>query len=135
MVQAVTDFGAVAVASVPFVISNSGTSNPVHLFIDYSGTNTLSGTATFPGWAVSDNSAISSVAVTIDGNATGNASYGDSRGDVCALYTNRLGCPNVGWHIAVDTTKLSNGTHTLSATGTSNLGQQAAQSATFIVKN
>ncbi|HEY3938721.1 MAG TPA: hypothetical protein VGL97_14910 [Bryobacteraceae bacterium] len=75
------------------------------------------------------------MAVTIDGNSAGNASYGDNRSDVCALYTNRLGCPNVGWHLPVDTTKLSNGSHTLSITGTSSLGQQATASATFAVKN
>jgi hypothetical protein len=128
-------YGAITEASVPIVISNSGILNPVHVNIDYYGTAALSGTANFAGWAVSDNSAISSVAVTIDGNSAGSASYGDSRGDVCLVYVNRLGCPNVGWHVAVDTTKLSNGSHTLSATGTSSLGQQAMQSTTFTVKN
>lgn len=129
------EYDPVTEASVPIVISNSGTLNPVHLSIDYFGTGALSGTANFVGWAVSDNSSIGSVAVTIDGNAAGNASYGDGRADVCAVYVNRLGCPNVGWHLAVDTTKLTNGSHTLSVTANSSLGQQATGSATFSVKN
>ena len=127
--------GIGALASVLIVIGNSTVLNPMHLTIDGSATSNLSGTANLWGWAVSDDAAISTVAVSIDGVSLGNASYGDSRGDVCAIYVNRLGCPNVGWHLPVDTTKLTNGSHTVSVTATSSLGEQIAQTATVTVKN
>lgn len=127
-------FGA-AFATVPIVIANFAAPDPMHLTIDTFASGTLSGTGNLFGWAVSDDAAISAVAVWIDGAPFGNASYGDSRNDVCAIYQNRLGCPNVGWHLAVDTTKLSNGSHTVSAIATSSLGEQITQNGTFTVKN
>jgi hypothetical protein len=124
-----------AIASVPIVIGNSIALNPMHLTIDGSATGNLSGTVNLWGWAVSDDAAISTVAVSIDGASFGNAGYGDNRNDVCAIYQNRLGCPNVGWHLSVDTTKLSNGSHTVLITATSGLGEQATQTVTITVKN
>ena len=122
-------------ASMPITIGNSVILNPMHLAIDGSATGSLSGVANLWGWAVSDDAFIATVAVALDGAALGNASYGDSRNDVCAIYQNRLGCPNVGWHLAVDTAKLSNGSHTVSVTATSSLGEQTTQTATVTVKN
>ncbi|HMJ60174.1 MAG TPA: hypothetical protein VK493_00365 [Bryobacteraceae bacterium] len=122
-------------ATMPITIGNSVVLNPMHLTIDGSGTGNLSGVANLWGWAVSDDAFIATVAVALDGAALGNASYGDNRNDVCAIYQNRLGCPNVGWHLPVDTTKLSNGSHTVSVTATSSLGEQTTQTATVTVKN
>ena len=124
-----------AFATVPITIGNSVILNPMRLIIDGSVTGNLSGTVNLWGWAVSDDAAINTVAVSIDGTAVGNGSYGDSRDDVCAIYQNRLGCPTVGWHLPVDTTKLSNGSHTVSVTATSSLGEQTTQTATVTVKN
>ena len=124
-----------AFASIPITLSNSVVFNPMHLTIDGSASGNLSGTATLRGWAVSDDASIATVAVAVDGAAVGNASYGDSRNDVCAIYQNRVGCPNVGWSLAVDTTKLSNASHTVSVTATSSLGEQTTQTATVTVKN
>jgi hypothetical protein len=78
---------------------------------------------------------IGTVSVAVDGAAPANANYGDSRNDVCAVYQNRLGCPNVGWHVPVDTTKLSNGPHTVSVTATDAFGAQTTPTATVTVKN
>jgi N-acetylmuramoyl-L-alanine amidase len=121
-------------ATMPITIGNSTASDPMHLAIDSSGGN-LSGLANLWGWAVSDDAAIATVAVSIDGAALGNATYGDGRADVCAAYQNRKGCPNVGWHLPVDTTKLADGPHTVSVTATSRLAEQATQTTIVIVKN
>src|SRR5581483_9580797 len=58
-----------------------------------------------------------------------------SRPDVCAVYTNRPGCPNVGWTLPVDTTIFTNGTHTGQVTITSSKGEQATGSFAFTVSN
>jgi hypothetical protein len=119
----------------PIAIDNSIVIDPMHLTIDGSANGNLSGTVNLWGWAVSDDAAIATVAVSIDGAALGNASYGDSRNDVCSIYVNRLSCPNVGWHLAVDTTKLSNGNHAVLVTAISTLGEQTTQTATVTIKN
>lgn len=129
-----TDSDIATLASTPITIGNSVVLNPMHLAIDGSA-SILSGTANLYGWAVSDDAAINTVSVAVDGAALGNASYGDSRNEVCEIYQNRLGCPNVGWRLAIDTTKLSNGSHTVSVTATSSLGEQATQTGTAIVNN
>jgi hypothetical protein len=126
-------FGA-GFAVTPITIDNSTAVDPMHLSIDGS-TSQLSGVANLWGWAVSDDASISAVSVAIDGAVLGNASYGDGRNDVCDIYQNRLGCPNLGWHLAVDTTKLSNGGHSVSVTATSSLDEQATQTATVAVNN
>jgi hypothetical protein len=123
------------IASVPITIGNFSAPDPMHLAIDASAGGTLSGTANLFGWAASDEAAIGTIAVAVDGAGLANPSYGDSRSDVCAVYQNRLGCPNVGWHVALDTTKLSNGAHTVSVTATDGFGAQATQTATVRLKN
>jgi hypothetical protein len=126
-------FGA-GVASVPMTISNLVAPDPMPLVIDTAG-GVLSGTANLRGWAVSDDAAITTIAVSVDGAVARNASYGDSRNDVCEVYQNRFGCPNVGWHLPIDTAGLSNGNHTVSVTPTSGFGEQSTQTATVTVKN
>ena len=48
--------------------------------------STLTGSTLVRGWALSNTSAISQVAISIDGQAIGNAAYGASRPDVCQAY-------------------------------------------------
>ena len=59
--------------------------------------STVSGTVTVSGWAIDNvtavGTAISSLQVLVDGNIAGNATYGVSRPDVCAVYPSRPGCP------------------------------------------
>jgi hypothetical protein len=92
-------------------------------------------TAIFGGWAIDKNGPIITVKISVDGVPFGTASYGVSRPDVCAANPGTPGCPNVGWDIAVDTTLLSNGVHTLAVTATTPAGQSATTTASFTVTN
>jgi N-acetylmuramoyl-L-alanine amidase len=82
----------------------------------------INGTTTVGGWAidsaVSVGTPIASVVIKVDINVVGTASYGISRPDVCAAFPDRPSCPNVGWNYSLDTTKLTGGSHTLTATAT-----------------
>jgi hypothetical protein len=95
----------------------------------------LSGGTIIAGWALSDTAAIQSVALSVDGNSIGTASYGALRNDVCAVYKGRAGCPNVGWTFYLDTTHFSNGSHTLNVTATTTTGQRATVASSFSVDN
>jgi hypothetical protein len=95
----------------------------------------FSGPVVFGGWAISDIAAIGSLNVAIDGVPVGSGNYGGVRTDVCAVFSGRAGCPNVGWDIALDTTMLTNGTHTLAVTATSSGGQSSTATSTFNVSN
>ena len=93
------------------------------------GNPVISGSAyAITGWAMGNSTVIegpiSKVEVFIDNTKVGDATYGISRPDVCtyfnahgaALGTN---CPtNVGFSYTLDTTQLSNGTHTLKVLAT-----------------
>ncbi len=103
-----------------FFVSAVCFAQTVHVTIDNPSPQSffVTGTANFGGWAVADTAPISSVSASIDGTPIGNATYGNNRADVCAAYPNRPGCPNVGWNLWFDTTRVANGQHTLSITAT-----------------
>ncbi len=84
---------------------------------------TLSGTTAVAGWVIDPFTTVSSVQVTVDGISFGNIPYGNPRGDVCAIFTNAPGCPNVGFSGNLDTTFLSDGKHTLGLTAFPAQGQ------------
>ncbi len=97
---------------------------------------TLSGTATISGWAIESTSAvgpnaISNVAVFVDGNQVGTATYGTPRSDVCGLWPGRLGCPNVGWTYSLNTSSLASGSHTLNIVATDSAGITGAMQVAF----
>ncbi len=125
----------------PFTIANGSSSNPTHVSIDRpnNASNPFQGLTTFSGWAVNNNAAISSVTVLVDGAPMGTAVYGSGsfgdRPDVCKVYPGRPGCPNVGWSILFDTSKLSNGVHTLEITAMATNGQFGSVSTNFTVAN
>ena len=120
-----------------FTVANWTTGNPMKLSIDYpnSQTGNLSGQVNIGGWAIDQIAAITNVSVTVDTVALGAASYGGSRGDVCAVFSGYPGCPNVGWNYTLDTNLLADGTHTLAVTGTTAGGQNSTFSGTFQVAN
>jgi uncharacterized protein (TIGR03437 family) len=123
--------------STTFSVANLGTAaNPVRISIDSPANgSTVSGIAGVAGWAVSDNAAISNVQVLVDGVLKGTAVYGWSRPDVCTALGTRPGCPNVGWGYVLNTTQLSDGTHTLAITATTASGERATSSSPFMVLN
>ena len=112
--------------------------NPVNVHIDspQPGT-TVSGAVTLAGWALDNISgtgvAISSVQVKVDGNVVGNATYGSSRPDVCAVYTGRPGCPNVGFTYSLNTASLSLGQHTITVSATDTNGTPDTNAASVTV--
>jgi hypothetical protein len=120
-----------------FTIANWTTGNPMRIDIDNPSpqSTSFSGTVGFGGWAISDIASITNLAISIDGVAFGNTSYGGSRPDVCAAFPARAGCPNVGWNFLLNTALLANGTHTLEVTGTSSGGQNTTVARNFTVSN
>ncbi|HJQ25953.1 MAG TPA: putative Ig domain-containing protein [Blastocatellia bacterium] len=73
---------------------------------------TLSTTATGSGWAL-DNVGIATVEVLIDGTKAGEAIYGLSRPDIGAIWSSFPNAARSGYSFTLDTTKFSNGEHTL----------------------
>jgi uncharacterized protein (TIGR03437 family) len=97
--------------------------------------STVSGVASLYGWAIGNSSAIQSVTVSVDGIANGTATYGGSRPDVCLVYPGEPSCPDVGWTYTLDTTHLTNGSHSLEVTAANASGTRATTSHTFNVSN
>ena len=132
-----TGLGSVNVANLAENWNAVKPSSAFHAGIDQPGSvqSTFIGLSVFSGWALNNNSGISSVQLSIDGVPYGAAGYGGYRTDICALYPGGVGCPNVGWSAVIDTTQLADGTHTLDALATSRLGDHSAASASFTVAN
>jgi hypothetical protein len=84
--------------------------------------DTLTGTVTVSGWAWALQG-MASVDVFVDGNSTASATYGLLRTDVQNGFP---GAPlDVGFQYALDTTKLSNGSHAIVAKATDKAGHVA----------
>jgi hypothetical protein len=129
--------GRHATLSASFTVANWTTYNPMLICIDLPRLlhSTFFGLASFSGWAIEDHYPISSISISIDGFPYGNATYGLSRPDVCAAYSNRPGCPKVGWSFSIDTTALANGPHTLQVTGNTSNGRHSTVTTPFDVAN
>jgi Bacterial Ig domain len=72
--------------------------------------STISGVVPVSGWAFDDEE-VAKVEILVDGTIDGTASYGSPRPDVQAVYPSSP--VNVGFSYSLDTTKYSNGRHTL----------------------
>jgi sugar lactone lactonase YvrE len=96
--------------------------------------HSVAGVIPLSGWALSDNAAITGIALAVDGVALGSATYGTGRADVCTVFPNRAGCPNVGWSSSLDTTTLADGVHTLSVMAMSSL-RNTTLATVFTVNN
>ena len=127
----------VGTLSSTFTVANWTTSNPMKLSIDFpnSQTGPLSGSMGIGGWAIDQEAPIGKVSVAVDGLPLGTAFYGGTRTDVCSTFASAIGCPNVGWNFFLDTTLLSDGTHTLAVTGTTTSGQSSTFTSSFTVAN
>lgn len=84
--------------------------------------DTLTGNASVAGWAWAL-SGVANVDVFVDGNRVGSATYGLTRSDVPVAYP---GAPiNTGFQYSLDTTKLSNGSHSIVVKAIDNGGKVA----------
>lgn len=131
-----TAAGQSSTAAASFNVANFTASNPMRVFIDRPSPQSgpFSGSAAFSGWAISNNSAISTVQILVDGAIKGTATPG-VRSDVCAAFPNANGCPNVGWNFVLDTTQLTNGSHTLQVMAISATGERGTAGESFTVEN
>ncbi|MCM2535908.1 N-acetylmuramoyl-L-alanine amidase [Neobacillus pocheonensis] len=73
---------------------------------------TLTGTKNVSGWFL-DQSGVQKIEVLVDGAVAGQATYGDARSDVQKIFP-EYNNGNAGYHFALDTTKFSDGIHTVS---------------------
>ena len=126
-----------SISSATFQVANWSTSEPTLIYVDTpnAANPLLSGLVTFRGWAFNSNSVMSGLTISIDGGLPVSAIYGASRPDVCAVYGNQQGCPNVGWTLPFDTTYLTNGSHTMAVAATTASGQSYTVSTSFSVSN
>jgi uncharacterized protein (TIGR03437 family) len=124
--------------STTFVVSNALNSRPAHIDFDVpaGNSNPFLGLAVFSGWAVNTSTTVNSLAVAIDGVPYGAATYNLPRPDVCAIYPAAPNCSTgVGWSFGLDTTQLTDGTHTLGITENNADGSFDSGSITFVVAN
>lgn len=134
-VTATSSAGQSSTASMAFTVMNLTASTPLHIAIDAPLVDVpVSGEAAFGGWALDTSEAVTVVSVSIDGVLQG-AAGSWARPDVCAVYSNAPGCPNVGWNYYIGTAALGNGTHTLAATAVTASGARATAERTFDVEN
>ena len=77
---------------------------------------TLTGTHNVSGWFLNE-SGVAKIEVLVDGAVIGQATYGDARDDVQKAFP-QFNNGNAGYHYTLDTTKYSEGKHTVSIRGT-----------------
>jgi hypothetical protein len=98
----------------------------------------VSGAVTISGWAIDSiakaGGAIGNVQVLVDYQVVGSATYGVPRTDVCAVYTGRPGCPNVGFTDQLYTTSWTSGNHTITVLATGPGAVNDVGSASVVVK-
>jgi len=82
----------------------------------------LSGAINVAGWAF-DDVAVEKVDVSVDGNLVGTATYGGSRPDVANDWPNAPAA--IGYNFSLDTTRFSNGPHTIQVRATDTSGNVA----------
>ena len=139
--------GSHALATTSFTIANANgtSSSPIQMFIDNpSAGSTASGTLTVSGWAFDPNGFVNVYAIVDPDSLIGNSYYygnfatgGLPRPDVCAVFNNATNCANSGWSYTFDTTRYSNGTHTLAVLASENIysGPSKILQTTFKISN
>ncbi|AGK95923.1 Ig-like domain-containing protein [Clostridium pasteurianum] len=100
--------------------------NPVGCIDTPSEGQTISGSNMINGWFL-DGNGVKKVEVLVDGTVVGTASYGDGRLDVSKVYPSYNNV-NSGYHYSLDTTKLTNGRHTIVIRETGNNNSQTSLS-------
>jgi hypothetical protein len=84
---------------------------------------TVSGLVPVTGWASPPaGSQMNAVKVFVDGAQKGIASYGWNRPDICSTYPGLNGCPTIGFVFYLDTATLTNGSHLIQVTASTEDG-------------
>lgn len=91
---------------------------------------TLSGTKNVSGWFL-DESEVAKIDVMVDGKEAGQAVYGDTRLDVQKAYP-QYNNGKAGFHYPLNTTKFSNGKHTITIRETGKNGRVTTLSARLV---
>lgn len=113
--QTVTELPGPAGLPVFFKCADSSFDQPSFGFIDIpTSFDYVTGNVVFQGWAL-DFDQVAVVEIIVDGNYVGQAQYGFPRSDVKDQNPTFLGAANSGWHFTMDTTKLSNSRHRVTA--------------------
>jgi hypothetical protein len=96
-----------------------------------------SGIANVIGWSTDDQNgvAITSVSMSIDGNAEKELAYGADRPDVERNFPDDDDARSSGYAYTINTKNLSNGTHTVTITSTNELGETKTVTNDFHVSN
>jgi len=106
---------------------NNGAAAPVIGVLESPASNaTLSGTVTVSGYMYSTGQKILGGYLVVDGQIYGGSfTSALPRADVCASLPAADACPNIGFSIPLDTTKLFNGPHTIGIEGVNARGDYA----------
>lgn len=118
------------------VATSTPVSESINLDIDTPSANSqLSGGFVAGGWVADNTNSTSQVVIQIDGATVATSGLNTARADACAQNPNAVGCPNIGWSVALDSTKYSNGPHTMTVTVVSTSGKQISKSVGFSINN
>jgi hypothetical protein len=98
---------------VAFTVKNDKTDPPKGVLVAPTQNQVLSGTVRITGHAWDPDGRITSVRLLIDGFVAATVPYGKPRPDECAALPDVPACPNIGFELDFDTTRLPNGPHTI----------------------
>ncbi len=135
--QTVTELPGPQGLPVFFKCADSSFDSPSFGFIDIPSPvmDYVTGNVVFQGWAL-DFDGVVAVEIIVDGNYVGQAQYGFPRSDVHDQNPQFLGSLNSGWRFTMDTTKLSNARHRVTARVLDTRGNRAEIGSTdFYVLN
>jgi len=127
--------GKRSTASMLFNVSNASSAGRVNIDVPGPANNPYSGIGLMRGWALNANVHIISVSISVDGVPVGNAAYGIGRPDICTSASISPDCPNVGWTYSLNTTLLTDGSHTFGVVATAADGTISSASSSFTVAN
>jgi uncharacterized protein (TIGR03437 family) len=134
-VTATNASGERSTGATTFNVQNSSGAGKVNIDVPGPANNPFSGLALMRGSALNANAHIVSVTVSVDGVPVGNAAYGIGRPDVCTSLSVSPDCPNVGWSYSLNTTLLTDGSHTFGVLSTAADGTTASATSSFTVAN
>jgi hypothetical protein len=128
-VTATSTAGQRATASAAFSVSNGPSPGPTSVYIvqPNGSSSPFQGLAPLSGTAYNSSGSTVTVSISIDGVPYGSAS--------ACTPSFLVTCPSGGWTYLLDTTQLTDGTHTLGVTATAADGTFAITSATFQIAN